>query len=164
MIFPSPRILFCIYPFKENLPKNLTLQKAIQNPVFLALSGRPLAEQNCSVGRPGSRPTCTNVYCTHRSTVPVDRQIEQSSLFVPVDRPDRPTESVTLCLGLRSTGPVDHFPNGRKSDRWRSTGPVDRQQPESADRFQRLYFCLSFVGASPNEYFGLFNPVFIPYK
>ena len=47
----------------------------------------------------GGRPTCTNVHCAHRSTVPVDRQKEQSSLFVPVDR----QRVVTLCLGLRAT-------------------------------------------------------------
>ena len=109
MIFPSPKTLFCIYPSKENLSKNLTLQKVFQN-CNLALSGRPhgrpLAEQNCSVGRSGGRPTCTNVYCAHRSTVLVDRQKEQSSLFVPVDR----QRVVTICLGLRSTARSTAFP------------------------------------------------------
>ena len=41
----------------------------------------------------------------------------------PVDRVGRPAESSVLCSRPRSTGPVDRWLNGQKSDRW----SVDRQ-------------------------------------
>ena len=68
-----------------------------------------------SVDRAG-RPTCTNL-CTFGGTGTVDRYGRpghlQCSLFVSVDRAGRP-----------------QLPNGHISDRWRSTGPVNRRLSE----------------------------------
>ena len=49
------------------------------------------------------------------------------SLESPGRRVGRPAESSALCSRPWSTGPVDRGSNGRISDNWRSTGPVDRQ-------------------------------------
>ena len=81
------------------------------------------------VDRPG-RPTCTDVHVfvhwgpADRSGRPLQRVC---SLEIPVDRTGRPTENCFSAPGARSTRAVDRGSNGQKSDRWRSTGPVDRQ-------------------------------------
>jgi len=92
--FQALELYFVSTHLKKIYRKNSDFKK-ISILCFLALSGRPLAEQNCSVGRPGGRPMCM---CAHRSTGPVDRQKEQSSLFFPVDRSGRPIESVEHSL------------------------------------------------------------------
>ena len=67
--------------------------------------------------------TCTPLCTGERSTGSVDRPGELCSLEISVDRTGRPTESLLSAPVGRSTGGS----NGRIFDRWRSTGPVDRQ-------------------------------------
>ena len=120
----SPRTLFCIYLSKNFYWKNIDFKKIFKIRL-LTLSGRPhgrpLAEQNCSVGRPGGRLTCTNVHvCTlvDRPGRPEARAV----LSVFSGRPTRSTDKEYHSLfWLQVDRPVDRFPNGRKSDHWRST-------------------------------------------
>ena len=111
-----PRTLFCIYLSKENLLEKYWFQKDSKT----GFGPQPVDhwQSKTAVGQPGSRLTCTKckraLRSTGRSTV---------------------CKSSALCL-VRSTGPVNRqtdslsgweprstaFPNGRKSDRWRSTG------------------------------------------
>ena len=77
------------------------------------------------------RPTCTSVQVCTLADRPGRPGSVQYSLFVAVDPGGRPTSL-----------------NGQKYDRWRSTGPVDRQLSEKSDRLQQLYFFDSFVGIS----------------
>ena len=79
---------------------------------------RPKSE----VGRPGSRPTCTDVHAKFwlegQSTDPVDRP-ESSALW---KGPGRPDGESALCIQATVDRPVDRWLNGQKSDRW----PVDQ--------------------------------------
>ena len=71
-----------------------------------------------------------------RSTNPVDRQRVSALWKTPVDRAvDRQRELLSV-PEAQSTGSVDRSPNGRISDRWRSTG----RSTGSSDRPQRLVF------------------------
>ena len=99
---------------------------------------------NVHIGRPAwSTGRKSRALCLFRSTGPVDRQ-----------------RVFTLCLGTSVDRPVDRFPNGRKSDRWRSTG----SRKICYTGCQQLYSVLFFVGTSPNGSIGFSNLVFIPYK
>ena len=136
LVLISPRTLFCIYLSKEVLSEEFRLQKVFKNLTFALVwsterstAGRAelLCRSTVSVNR--HAPLCM---CAHRST-----ESKSSALcFSSVDRTGRPTERTHSLFGTS----VDRLPNNRKSDRWRSTGPVDRQQSESADRFQQLFF------------------------
>ena len=94
--------------------------------------------------------------CAHRST---GRKSRALCLFRSTGSVDR-QRVFTLCLGT----PVDRFPKvGNPTVGRRPARSTDSRQCLLTS-CQRLYFSLSFVGASPNESIGLSNPVFIPYK
>ena len=85
-------------------------------------------------GRPSGS---TDVHAVHVCTS-ADRSGRpghlQCSLFVRVDRGGRPLS-----------------PNGQKFDRWRSTGPVDRQLSEILTDSNSSIFLTDFVGMSPQR-------------
>ena len=146
--FQALELYFVSTHLKKIYQKKYRFQKFSQNCYFglvrsTAMIDRWQSRTALSVDRAVDRhaPICM---CAHRSTVPVDRQKEQSSLFVPVDR----QRVFTLCLGTSVDHPVNRFPNGQKFDRWRSTGLVDRQQTKSADwlpmAISSFVFCWGF--------------------
>ena len=88
-------------------------------------------------GRPGSM-SVLSVY-SGRSDRPTVREF---TLRQSCGRPSRPTV----------------FPNCQKYDRWRSTGPVDRQLSEKSDRLQQLYFLTVFFcwDLTPTNFSGCY--------
>jgi len=91
--------------------------------------------------------------CAHRSTDRSTGSNYSALCFSPVDRTGRPTERLTLWLRLRSTVPVDRLLNGRKSDRWRSTG---RSTDNSQNFWQTptaIFFWLVLCWVSPQRLF-----------
>ena len=108
----SPRTLFCIYLSKENLLEKDCFWK-ISKDLFLLLTGRPcgrpLAEQNCSVGRPSGRPTCTKVHaCTSvdRAGRPAARAVLSVCSGRPAQLTDREFYSLFGNYGWSSGRPL----------------------------------------------------------
>ena len=101
------------------IQNNQVLNSSFQFPGF---SGRPTGRPSSEVGR----PTCTDVHaCSGRRDGRPTRSTVQRALLsgkAPVDRPVDRTESSALCILATVDRPVDRCPNGRKNDRWRSTG------------------------------------------
>ena len=149
LLFKSLELYFVFTYQKKICWKNIYFKKIFKNqfwPSTGRLCGRPLAEQNCSIGRPGGQPTCTMCKRAHRSTGPIDRLQEQCSLFVPVDRPSRPIESFTFCLGTT----VDR--------------PVDRQQKILHSWLRTARFNFVFCWVLSQRIYCIYSLVFIPYK
>ena len=117
--------LYFVFIYQKKIYwKKIGFEKISKN-LFLPLAGRPLAELNCSVGRLGGRPTCTKV---HKCTSSTESKSSALCLFWSTGTVDR-QRVLTLCLGSTVDRPVDRFPNGRKSDRWRSTArSTDRRE------------------------------------
>ena len=92
--------------------------------LFPGFSGRPTGRPSSEVGRPGGRPTCTDVH---------NQFWQEGRPTDPVDRP----ESSALCIQTSVDRVVDWWHNGLKYDRW----PVDRQvwQTPTASFWQPIY-------------------------
>ena len=129
--FQALKLYFVSTHLKEILSENFRLQKAFQNLSFglvrsTARSTAGRAELLCRlIGWSTDMHQCA---CVHigRLSRSTGRRSRALCLFWstgPIDR----QRVFTLYLGTSVDRPVDRFPNGRKSDRWRSTGPVDRQ-------------------------------------
>ena len=89
---------------------------------FLASAGRPDRSTELGVGR----PTCTNVHASLAGG-PVDRSDRPSRELCSLESPGRPGQSTGRELCSLFQARVDRGSNDQISDRWRSTGPVDRQ-------------------------------------
>ena len=102
----------------------LSQKDNLLNPL-LDLSGFSRSTE-LEVGRPGGRPTCTDVHTSsgRRAGRPTRSTVQRALLSrkAPVDRPVDRTESSALCILATVDRAVDRCPNGRKNDRWWPTG------------------------------------------
>jgi len=168
LVLISSRTLFCVYPSKEFLSKFLSSK----SPFKICFSGlvrltarstAGRAELLCrSTGRSTDMHPCACVHIGRPTSRP---RAMQCSLFF-LGRPDRSTDRENSLSvwdfgrPARSTAfPTVENPTvgGRPA---RSTDSNQNLLTDSNSYFSDLIF----VGISPNESLGLFNPVFIPYK